>query len=318
MVPTTEIPEQAPGTTDPGTGDPTTPKPVTRRKFLSVLSRTPLALAVAGGSGLAFTLAAAKWCRVERITLPVPNLPASFVGMTIAFLVDTHHGPFVPLWYLEHVVTMTNALGADLVALGGDFVQHRRTRYSPPAKPYVRPGIQVLSRLKAPLGSFAVLGTHAHWVDPAEIRRCLAEYGIRDLSNRGVWLERAGARLRLGGLDDHVTGVEDLPAALGDTGPGDACILLAHNPDAVEDIRDPRVGLVLSGHTHGGQVVLPYLGAPIVPSSYGQKYARGFVQGPVARVYVSRGIGTITPPVRFRCPPEVTFITLSAGNPTTA
>ena len=89
--------------------------------------------------------------------------------------------------------------------------------------------------------------------------------------------------------------------------------MLAHNPDVVEDIRDPRVGLVLSGHTHGGQVVLPFFGAPMVPSSYGQKYLHGFVRGPATSVYVSRGVGTIAPPVRFRCPPEVTFITLRAG-----
>lgn len=318
MAPTTEISEPTPNTPHPGTGDLSAPNLVTRRRFLNVLSRTPLALAAAGGGSLAFTLAAAKWCQVERITLPVPNLPAPFVGLTIAFLVDTHHGPFVPLWYLEHVVAMTNALGADLVALGGDFVQRRRSRHLPPDRPYLRPGIEVLSKLKAPLGSFAVLGNHDNWVDTAGTQRYLAEYGIRDLSNRGVWLERGGARLRFCGLDDHTTGVEDLPAALGDTRPGDACILLAHNPDVVEDIRDPRVGFVLSGHTHGGQVVLPYIGAPIVPSSYGQKYVQGFVQGPVTRVYVSRGVGTIMPAVRFRCPPEVTFITLCSTDAGTA
>ena len=86
--------------------------------------------------------------------------------------------------------------------------------------------------------------------------------------------------------------------------------LLSHNPDFVETIRDRRVGLVLSGHTHGGQIVLPGYGAPIVPSRYGQKYLYGLVQGPCCQVFVTRGVGTVTPPVRFLCRPEVVLITL--------
>ena len=87
-------------------------------------------------------------------------------------------------------------------------------------------------------------------------------------------------------------------------------LLLSHNPDFVETIRDRRVGLVLSGHTHGGQIVLPGYGAPVVPSRYGQKYLYGLVQGPCCRVFVTRGVGTVTPPVRFHCRPEVVLITL--------
>lgn len=284
-----------------------------RRKFLRSFGRASAALALAGGGGLVYTLAEAKWCRVERVTLPVPNLPGPFVGMTIAFLVDTHHGPFVSLDYLRGVVAMTNRLGADLVALGGDFIQRQRSWYYPPDRPYVRPGIGVLADLRAPMGRFAVLGNHDNWVGGDFTRQVLAEHGIRDLSNTGVWLERGGTRLRLCGVEDRTTSQEDFPAAIGDTRPEDACIMLAHNPDSVEEFHDPRVGLVLSGHTHGGQVVLPFVGAPAVPSSYGQRYVSGFKQGPSTKVYISRGVGTIAPPVRFNCPPEVTFITLRAA-----
>ena len=90
----------------------------------------------------------------------------------------------------------------------------------------------------------------------------------------------------------------------------EACILLTHNPDIVQKIRDPRVDVVLSGHTHGGQVVLPLVGAPFTASRYGQKYRAGLVQGPTARVYVSRGVGTIGLPIRWDAPPEITLITL--------
>ncbi len=138
----------------------------------------------------------------------------------------------------------------------------------------------------------------------------LAEANLPDLNNDGIWLERQGRRLRICGVGDLWTDRQDLNTALGDANESDAVLVLSHNPDFVETIRDRRVGLVLSGHTHGGQVIVPGLGAPIVPSRYGQKYLQGLVQGPCCRVFVSRGVGTISPPVRFLCRPEVVLITL--------
>jgi predicted MPP superfamily phosphohydrolase len=111
-------------------------------------------------------------------------------------------------------------------------------------------------------------------------------------------------------VGDYWRDVQDLDAALGNTRRDEAALLLSHNPDYVEKIHDPRVGLVLSGHTHGGQVRLPFIGAPVVPSRFGQKYVEGLVRGPVAQVFVTRGVGTISPPVRFNCPPEVALLTL--------
>ena len=99
-------------------------------------------------------------------------------------------------------------------------------------------------------------------------------------------------------------------SALGDATTNDGVILLSHNPDFAEMVHDSRVGLMLSGHTHGGQVVIPGFGAPIVPSRYGQKYLGGLVQGPSWQVFVSRGIGTVSPPIRFSCRPEIVLITL--------
>ncbi len=139
----------------------------------------------------------------------------------------------------------------------------------------------------------------------------LADAKIPDLTNTGVWLERNGGRLRICGVGDLWTDHQDMSAALGDATESDATIVLSHNPDFVESVRDPRAGLVLSGHTHGGQVVVPGFGAPIVPSRYGQKYLHGLVQGPRCRVFVTRGVGTISPPVRFLCRPEVDLITLA-------
>ena len=294
------------------------PRMFDRRQFFALLAKrvAPSAL-LAGAGGAAYTAWAAKRPQVTRLETTLRDLPAAFDGLTVAFLSDTHHGPFVPVEYLAEVVEMTNALRPDIVALGGDYVQRRRRafmHYGIDHRRYIVPGIEVLAGLRAPVGRFAVLGNHDHRTDPVLTRRALADAGFTDLTNTGVWLERpGGARLRIAGVDDCRTGRPRIAPALGDLREGEACLLLTHNPDYVELIRDPRVDLVLSGHTHGGQVVLPLVGAPALPSRYGQKYRSGLVRGPAARVFVTTGVGTIGPPVRFRCPPEVALITLRSA-----
>jgi uncharacterized protein len=270
-----------------------------RRKFLKRMGLAAVATAAASG---AYPFLEAKWCRVARRTIALPNLPPPFRGTTVALLADVHHGPFVPLAYVRHVVNLTNALQPDLILLAGDYM-HRSAHY-------ISPGIAALGKLTAPLGRFAVRGNHDNREFEPISQSALAEAKLPDLNNTGTWLERRGARLRICGVGDLWTDEQDINAALGDATPDDAVLLLSHNPDFVETLRDPRVGLVLSGHTHGGQVVLPGFGAPRVPSKYGQKYLHGLVQGPCAQVFVTRGVGTVTPPVRFLCRPEVVLITL--------
>jgi uncharacterized protein len=270
-----------------------------RRKFLKRAGLAALGAATVGG---AYPFLEAKWCRVVQRTIAVPNLPGPFRGTTVALLADVHHGPYVPLAYIRHVVGMTNALEPDLVLLAGDYTDHS------PAD--IEPGIAELGKLRARIGRFAVRGNHDNHSSVPLTRAALAEAELPDLNNAGVWLERGGARLRIAGVGDVWTDEQDLDAALGDATLDDAVLLLSHNPDFVESIRDPRVGLVLSGHTHGGQVIVPGYGAPVVPSRYGQKYVYGLVQGPIARVFVTRGVGTVSPPVRFLCRPEVVLITL--------
>ena len=276
-----------------------------RRKFLKVGGLTALASAAAG---MIYPFLEAKWCRVVRRTIALPNLPPPFRGVTIALLADVHHGPFVPLAYVRHVVAMTNALKPDIVALVGDFVHRHHS--------YIAPAIDELGKLKGVIGRFAVRGNHDnrdyHGIRNFRPLSCaaLAEANLPDLNNTGAWIERRGARLRICGVGDLWTDHQDLETALGDATDRDAVLLLSHNPDFVEIIRDRRVGLVLSGHTHGGQIVVPGYGAPIVPSRYGQKYLYGFVDGPCCPVFITRGVGTVIPPVRFLCRPEVALITL--------
>ena len=279
---------------------------MTRRKFLKRTGVVALGSITAGA--ITYPFLEAKWCRVVRQTIALPNLPAVFRGTRIALMADVHHGPFVPLAYIRHVVAMANALKPDLALLAGDYVHQHHS--------YIAPGIEALGKLQAPLGRFAVRGNHDNhsYHDDHAYRpnstAALADAGLPDLNNTGAWIERGGARLRICGVGDLWTDQQDLDGALRDAHDGDAVILLSHNPDFAETIRDSRVGLVLSGHTHGGQVVIPGLGAPIVPSRYGQKYLHGLVQAPCCQVFVTRGVGTISPPARFLCRPEVALITL--------
>ena len=274
---------------------------MTRRDFIRLALRAACGSALVGG---AYAVFEAKACRVVRHTVALPRLRDEFAAMSVAFLSDIHHSAVVPRSYIREVVEMTNALAPDLILLGGDYITHGRE--------WAEPCAAELGRLRAPAGVFAVLGNHDHYGRASgTVRRALRKHGIVELTNSGVWLRRRSARLRICGVGDLWCARQDLNAALGDTGPDDAALLLSHNPDYVERIRDPRVGLVLSAHTHGCQCVFPVVGAPCVPSRYGQKYLSGLCQGPVAKVFVTRGVGTLTPAVRFRCPPEVALISLA-------
>ena len=133
--------------------------------------------------------------------------------------------------------------------------------------------------------------------------------GIIDLTNRGIALRRPGTLFHIAGVGDLWTDDQDLPRALSSV-PEDGCaVLLSHNPDYLEDMDDRRVKLMLAGHTHGGQVDIPFLGAPVVPSKFGRRYASGLVERDWKRVYVTRGVGMSVMPVRFRCRPEVSLLT---------
>ena len=272
--------------------------------------RTFLKSAVAAGvvgpvAGASYGLYEAGAVVVERPEVVVPRLPAAFDGLRVAFLADIHHGPYVDLDHVAAIVRTTLALQPDAVILGGD--------YSTADARYIGPCFEVLTGLKAPLGVYGVLGNHDYWHGIAESHDGFRASRIMEMTNAGVWLERGSHRLRLAGVDDLWCGRTHVESALGDARADDACVVVSHNPDFAEKLRDPRVGLVLSGHTHGGQLYVPGFGAPIVPSRYGQKYLKGLVRAPATHVYVSRGLGTVAAPMRFRSPPELTVLTLRSA-----
>jgi uncharacterized protein len=301
-----------------------------RRDFLKLLLVAGLGLPAAA-TAYALEVEPA-WIEVTQTDVFIPGLPAPFDGLRLAHLSDLHFGTYLPLRRLEHVVDQVNSLGVDLVALTGDYVSEPVTatymrdrimrlpnpvfRRSPNAEAVFGTCIPRLAQIEAPYGLLAVLGNHDHWVDAAVGRKHLAAAGIRLVENRHVVLERGGAALVVAGVDDLWEGEQDLKAAFSGAPPaGEAPrLLLCHNPDfAVDPTVDlHRVSLMLSGHTHGGQVTVPGLGAPLLPIE-NRQFARGLVRTAWGQVYVSRGIGQTTPPVRFMTRPEIAVIKLCVG-----
>jgi predicted MPP superfamily phosphohydrolase len=285
---------------------PTRATPVNRRTFLRRALQGGLALTGLAGLTVVYGLAEASWIRVLRQTVALPHLPPAFEGKTIAVLADFHHGPFVTLPFIRRAVALAQSLKADLYALVGDFAH--RGKHTAEQMP---PCLEALSGLEAPLGVFAVPGNHDVQDEGRVYRETVRATPLTDLTNRAVRVQLDGQTLWMAGVDDLWWGKPDLAVALRDVPAGEALVVLSHNPDVIEINPDPRVGLMLSGHTHGGQVCLPGYGAVKVPSRFGRKYAAGLVRGPVSPVFVSRGLGLAGVPLRISCPPEINLLTLT-------
>lgn len=244
---------------------------------------------------------------VERLTVGIRGLPRPFEGFTICQITDVHHGPIVPRGYVEEVVRRANALGPDLMVLTGDYIDQDRE--------YVAPCLETLSGLRSPNGITAVLGNHDHFVGGEYSARAVRDHGIRLLRNEHYLIEKGGEAVCIAGTRDYYEDVPDAGLALRRVPEDIPRILLNHHPDYCEYLPPgERIDLIISGHTHGGQVRVPVAGyAPIVPSSFGQKYSGGLVRlkrRGETPVYVSRGVGVVFLPMRFNCPPEITLVTL--------
>jgi len=245
------------------------------------------------------------WLTVREVHIVDPDIPESFDGTRIAFLTDIHHGPDFSLARVRRAVERTNQLHPDIILLGGDYV------YGDPK--YIVPCFAELARLEATIGKFGALGNHDHYQDAVLTSQTMVEAGIEWINNRAQWVSRNGQRIKIGGVGDLWEGSQDITPTIGDTTEEDFVILLSHNPDYVETMTTRRVDLVLSGHTHGGQVTLFGRWAPFVPSQYGQKYRTGMVDTAFTTVIISNGIGTIPPAVRFFARPEIVLIHLQRG-----
>ncbi|MSP40760.1 MAG: metallophosphoesterase [Deltaproteobacteria bacterium] len=274
------------------------------RKFVGAAS-----LCVAGFALWGFWLEPAS-LRNENHGIHLPHWPAACDGLRIAVLADLHVGsPFNGLDKLARIVDLTLKAKPDLILLAGDYVIHNVIGGSKVSSEEIAKG---LSRLAAPLGVFAVLGNHDWWEDAPRIRRDLESVGIPVLEDSLAALKRDRCAFRLVGLSDYWEGARQYRAALETNLAGLPTLALTHNPDAFAEITSP-VDLMIAAHTHGGQVYLPLLGRPIVPSKYDQRYAIGHVVENGRHLFVSSGLGTSIIPLRFLVPPEVSLLTIRAA-----
>jgi uncharacterized protein len=229
-------------------------------------------------------------------------------SLRIAVLTDLHVGsPFNGIEKLRRVVDRTNGARPDVVCILGDLVIQGVIggRFVAPEESATE-----LKRLRAPAGVVAVLGNHDAWLNHDRVRAALERNGIRVLEETAMKLSTPGGPVWLAGVSDLWTGRPDIPRALAATADDDApVILMTHNPDVFPLVPN-RVALTVAGHTHGGQVRLPFLGRPIVPSQFGQRFAAGHVVEGGRHLFVATGVGTSILPVRFRVPPAVTMLTV--------
>lgn len=247
-----------------------------------------------------------RWLEVRRTRIHIRSLPQVFNGLRIVLLTDLHVGGTTSLGLIRRAASLAMRERADLIAVTGDFTTDSAKGFDDV--------FAALSGLSAPLGVYAVPGNHDHVVGIGKWHRATArQRNITDLTNAYIVHHRLGARICVAGIDDFREGMPVL--RLPPVQARDFTVLLAHAPEQAERSRrlEDGIDLILAGHTHGGQVRLPWVGAPLNSSAYPELYEEGLRRRPWTQVYTSRGIGTVGLPVRFMARPEVAVLELSSA-----
>ncbi len=284
---------------------PTQRRLLSRRSFLAAST-----LAVAGGLALYSSEFARHEISITTRPLAIDNLPSAFHNFRIVQISDIHFDEYTEPAFVHRIVSRINALNPDVVLLTGDFIS-----FGPLPVKFAHGAMyrcaDVLRGITCPQ-RFAVMGNHDSYIGSPIIRTILAEVNIPLLVDQHVPIERNGDRLWICGANDPVTSAPNLDLAI-PAGPDGPVILMCHAPDFADNViahrRGPLVDFMLSGHTHGGQVRFPCLGALHLPEG-GQKYVEGLFHFGRMQLYVNRGIGAVGLPFRLNCPPEITLYTL--------
>ena len=237
---------------------------------------------------------------IERQKIFLQRLPKALDGLRVIHLSDFHFGPLTDSQHLERAVQAANDLRPDLIALTGDYISHERS--------YAAPCAELVGRLRATHGVFAVLGNHDHWTDATLIADLFRAEGIRVFLNEGMRMDVEGESFWLAGVDDTMVGLEDLPLALAGAREDEFKLLLAHNPTILRRAARAAVDLVLSGHTHGGQV--NWRSERSRSGRPRRRLLRGLARRGKTQIYVTRGLGTVVLPIRYGCPPEISVLEL--------
>ena len=280
----------------------TTPpkKRISRRGFLKALGQ----LAIGTGAGAIYTaFVEPAWAEVVQIEIKLPRLPTAFAGFRLAQISDVHFGSWMTRERFLPALDLLFTQNPDALAITGDFVYGNWDA----AFHGLDSVTNVFTTLAKRIPTFAVLGNHDHWTDPEMVRRFLHDTGIRELRNDVHAFKKAGQQLYLCGVDDIWEKKNDLKAVTAKLSHTDCAILMAHEPDfADQSAASGFFDLQISGHSHGGQVVIPFYGPPMLPW-LGTKYHTGLYQVGEMSQYTNRGLGMISPPVRFNCRPEITI-----------
>lgn len=242
--------------------------------------------------------------RAQKICIEKVHVTTSKIKkkVNIVFLTDIHYGPTVSMSYLNNIISKTNELDPDIVLLGGDYLFKDPSNISFIAKK--------LSKIHSRKGIYAVFGNHDHWLNIDEFKKEFRKNGIKDLTNTGYWIDN----IKICGVGDLYCDKQNLNT-MSDVTMQDFVILLSHNPDyylKIDKKYKKKIDLMISGHTHGGQINLPLLGAITTQTKLGKQFCCGFFKMADLSLYISRGLGTVEIPVRLNCPPELTFFSIES------
>ncbi len=246
---------------------------------------------------------------VRTHTIQMKSWPQDMRPLRVALLGDVHGGaPFIDQKKLRDVVKLTNKEKPDMIFLLGDYVVMGVL-----GGKFMEPDVvaEGLRGLEAPLGVYAILGNHDWWYNGPKVAQAFRSVGYNVLENQNVPVTIDGHTLYVVGLEDEWTRRPDVVKVLSKIPVGEPTIVLAHNPDTFPRL-PPVNGITFAAHTHGGQVRLPFMGAPIVPSRYRQRYVAGHVEEGTEQMFVTSGIGTSLLPLRLGVLPEIAVITLSS------
>lgn len=280
-----------------------------RRDFLNVLKYVGGAVIAALGGTYYTTEFEPSWVEVSHVEIPLISLPDAFDGFRIVQISDIHIGGWMDRSRLEHVVELVLEQKPDLVVATGDYVIGHSWSFE--LDQAANDFVEIMTPLTQAYKVIGVMGNHDHWTDAARSRDMLARAGVMELKNDFHVLEKNGDVLYVAGVDDIYVGADRLDELLLKLPTGVPTILLAHEPDFADETSiTGKFLLQLSGHSHGGQVVVPFVG-PIVLPRWAKKYPTGLYNLGGMWLYTNRGVGMTDPFVRFNCRPEITVFTLN-------
>lgn len=271
-----------------------------RRQFLTGLAGAPL-LAISATAVYARFIEP-YYYRIAEQDVFVRDLSPAFENFRITQITDIHHSRIVGIDEVDRVISLAQSTNPDLIALTGDYTTTYRR--------FIEPCAATLGNLNAPEGVWAVLGNHDHYTDPELTTRALERHHISVLDNANTVLKRGADTLQLAGIDDWSWARTDWPRVFHGIDQNQPTVLLSHQPAVLDLAQTQRVSLILSGHTHGGQVTVPFIGAPARLATKDLKYAHGLFRRGDTQLYVSSGTGVIGLPMRLGVRPEIAVLRL--------